>query len=199
MRKLLDAILVLVAINVLILVGAYGTGFSVDNKDVAQSLSKLISSYAEPNSNPQFLVRDENQCRYWGQGYCARAEAKRKAIQIAASYNPVLPEVLQASPTYKNYSEVRGALTAATNEYITFLNTNPANPDFVARSKIFEESAGVLVGQLVNYLYDMQSATIARQTAYTDKVLMVQYLVLMTVLLLLCIIRFRKGGGLVNG
>lgn len=194
MRAILNTCMFLLAANVALLFAVYGTGTSVDNRDTAQSLSRLISAYSEPNSNPQFLVRDENQCRFWGAGYCARALAKRKSAIAAYAFNPILPTVLQSTQLYESYVETRKALTLATTEYVAFLNTNPPNPDYIAKSKEFEEQAGVLVGQLVTNLYDMQSQTILRQTNYTEQILMAQYACSLFLLFLIALLRFRRGG-----
>lgn len=198
MRAVLNTCIILLIANVAILFLVYGTGGSIDNKDAAQSLSRLISAYSEPNSNPQFLVRDENQCRFWGQGYCARAQAKRKAVTAAYSFNPTLPASLQSTELYQAYVEGRKALMIATTDYVAFLNTSPPTEQYIAQSKVFEEQAGVLVGQLVTYLYDMQGQTIQRQTNYTEQILMLQYLCLVVLLFFICLLRFRRGG-FING
>lgn len=194
MRAVLNTCIILLIANVAILFLVYGTGGSVDSKDAAQNLSRLISAYSEPNSNPQFLVRDENQCRFWGQGYCARAQAKRKAATAVYAYNPSLPASLQSTELYQSYVESRKALMLATQDYVTFLSTNPPNDQYIAQSKVFEEQAGILVGQLVTFLYDMQGQTIQRQTNYTEQILMAQYLCLVVLLFFVCLLRFRRGG-----
>jgi hypothetical protein len=198
MRAVLNTCIVVIFVNVLILVGVYGTGAADNGQDTTQSLSRLISGYAEPSSNPQFLVRDENQCRFWTttikSGYCARALAKRKAIVAAYSFTPSLPEVLKATPHYAAYVETRKALTISTNEYISFLSTNPPDAVYIDASKQFEEQTQVLVGQLIGYLYDMQSQTIAKQSGSTQAILMMQYFSMVALMFLVCFLRFRRGG-----
>lgn len=198
MRAVLNAMIVLAVVNVLVLFFVYNTGGTYDGKFEAQSLSRLISSYSEPDSNPQFLVRDENQCRFWGQGYCARAAAKRKSVLVAQAFSPAIPVSLQSSVQYHSYIKTREALTMSTTEYVAFLNSNPGNMVYIEQSKQFEEEAGQLVGQLVSYLYDMQAQTIQKQSTYAGQIVMGQYLSLLALLLMACLIRFRKGSTL-NG
>lgn len=194
MRALLNACMVLLILNVAGLFCVYSIGQTGAGKEAAQSLGKLISAYSEPNSNPQFLVRAEDQCRFWDQSYCARALAKRKAVKITNPYNPPMPEELQATALYSAYVDTRSALTQATTEYVAFLDKNPSDVDYIERSKEFEEQASVLIGQLVSYLYDMQNQTIRAQSTATERVLMAQYVALVLLFLIVSILRFRRGG-----
>lgn len=193
MRALLNACIGLLVLNIATLFFIYGTGNTGDGRDTAQSLGRLISAYSEPNSNPQFLVNAENQCRFWGPEYCARALAKRKSILVAYPGSTPMPEDLRSTSLYAAYVETRKALTQETTTYIAFLNQTPSNAEFVAKSKEFEEAAGFLVGQVISYLYDMQGQAIRKQTTTTERVLMVQYLGLVALLFLVCLLRFRRG------
>lgn len=195
MRALLNACIVLLVLNIASLFVLYGAGVSGASQDTAQSLGKLISAYSEPNSNPQFLVSAENQCRFWGAEYCSRATSKRKAILRGYAAQANVPPEAQSTQAYATYLATRKALTQETTEYIAFLNTDPGNAEYVERSKEFEEQAGMLVGQLISYLYDMQERAIRAQTLATEQTMMAQYLALVAVLFLLCILRFRRGRG----
>lgn len=195
MRVSLNACIVLLVLNIASLFVLYGAGFTGARQDTAQSLSKLISAYSEPNSNPQFLVSAENQCRFWGAEYCSRAIAKRKSILRGYAAQSAIPEDLQSTQTYAVYLSTRKALTQETSEFIAFLNTDPSNEEYVGRSKEFEEQAGVLVGQLISYLYGMQERAIKAQTTATEQIMMAQYLAQVAVLFLVCILRFRRGRG----
>lgn len=200
MRALLNACIILLVMNIASLFVLYGAGATGASRDTAQSLGKLISAYSEPNSNPQFLVSAENQCRFWGAEYCSRAIAKRKSMIRAYAAQALVPEEVQSTQTYATYLSTRRALTQETSEFIAFLNTSPSNEEYVGTAKEFEEQAGVLVGQLISYLYEMQQRAITKQTTAAEQIMMAQYLALVAVLFLICILRFRRGGrGYGNG
>lgn len=195
MRALLNACIVLLVLNIASLFVLYGAGAIGASRDTAQSLGKLISAYSEPNSNPQFLVSAENQCRFWGAEYCSRAVAKRKSILRGYAAQSVIPQEVQSTQVYAAFLSTRKALTLETSEFIAFLNTEPDNQLYVDRAKEFEEQAGVLIGQLIGYLYDMQERAIRTQTTATEQIMMAQYICLVTVLFMVCILRFRRGRG----
>lgn len=195
MRALLNGCIALLVLIIASFFVLYGAGTIGANRDTAQSLGKLISAYSEPNSNPQFLVSAENQCRFWGAEYCARAVAKRKSILRGYAAPSVVPEDVKAAEQYSAYLATRKALTQETSDFIAFLNTNPSNAEYVEKAKEFEEQAGVLVGQLISYLYDMQERAIKAQTTATEQIMMAQYLAQVAVLFLVCILRFRRGRG----
>lgn len=194
MRHILNACILLLIVNVGALFCLHTLGTSGDDKETARSLARLISSYAEPDSNPQSLISAENQCRFWDKTYCARAEAKRKAAVLA--YPPVaqVSYTVKQSTLYTAYIETRAALNEATMDYAEFLQTNPSDEQYIERSKEFEEQAGVLLGKMVSYLYDMQEQTARKQGTQAEQVVMTQYLCLMILLLLVCILRLRRGG-----
>lgn len=194
MRILLNVCIAVLVSNVALLVGFHSWGSATDTSSTAQSLGKLISAYSEPSRNPQFLVTSEMQCRYWGEIYCPRATARRATASMGYPVGLPLPEELQQGQLYVAFSATRQALNAATTDYIAFLGTNPGNETYVEKSREYEEQAGVLVGQLVSYLYDMQGQLIRKQTVAADRVLLVQYLCLLSLLFIVCLLRFRRGG-----
>lgn len=193
MRALLNFCIVLLVLNIASLFVLYGAGTAGASRDTAQSLGKLISAYSEPNSNPQFLVSAENQCRFWGAEYCSRSAAKRKSTLLGYTAQSTIPEEVQSTQLYAAYLSTRKALTLETSEFITFLNAEPGDEEYVRRAKAFEEQAGVLVGQVISYLYEMQENALKAQTAATERIMMAQYLALVAVLFLVCILRFRRG------
>ncbi len=193
MRALLNSCIVLLVLNIASLFVLYGAGATGASRDIAQSLGKLISAYSEPNSNPQFLVSAENQCRFWDAEYCSRAVAKRRSTLRGYAAQSTVPEEAQSTQLYAAYQTARKALTLETSEFIAFLGTDPDDAAYVIRAKEFEEQAGVLVGQVISTLYEMQEKAIKEQTAATERIMMAQYLALVAVLFLVCILRFRRG------
>ena len=193
MRALLNCCIVLLVLNIASLFVLYGAGGTEASRTTAQSLGRLISAYSEPSSNPQFLVSAENQCRFWGAEYCSRAVGKRKSTIRGYMAQSAVPEEVQATQLYAAYLDTRKALTLETSEFIAFLNTSPSDADYVVEAKAFEEQAGVLVGRVISHLYEMQQNAIKEQIAATERIMMAQYLALVAVLFLVCILRFRRG------
>lgn len=199
MRKILDVLIVFLAVNLVILFYIHGQGMVGDAKSDAQRLGRLISSYSEPVNNPISLIRSEGKCRFWDKNFCVGAEARRKASGTTYQLVLVVSEQTKANPLFSAFTESRGALNKATLDYISFLEKKPSDDEYVAKSREFEEQVGILVGQIVSYLNDMQQESLNEQANRTEKVLMIQYIVLGAMLVLVLLLRFRKGGTAYGG
>lgn len=146
--------------NLMVLFYVYGYSTAGDDKVSAQKISRLISTYAEPESNPVFLVRSEDRCRFYGEVYCPEAKAQRESV--AGSFSA--PIKLTAKPgtenTYADYLDARTRLTKVTQDYVTFLDTNPSTLVYLSASVSFEEQAGELIGAIVSNLYALQDVAL---------------------------------------
>lgn len=194
MGKILNVLIVLLGVNLFSLFYIHGEGIMGDSKSDAQRLGRLISSYSEPVNNPISLIRSEGKCRFWDKNYCIGAEARRKASGTTYQLVLVVSEQTKANPLFSAFTESRGALNKATLDYISFLEKKPSDEEYVNRSREFEEQVGILVGQIVSYLNDMQQESLNAQANKTEKVLMIQYIILGAMLVLILLLRFRRGG-----
>lgn len=155
-NKLWAACMALVLMNLAILFYVYGNVTMGEEKIAAQNIGRLISTYAEPESNPVFLVRAEDRCRFYGKTYCPWAKQQRIAI-VAPFSNPIkLAQKATATSYYIDYLNARTDLINVTNDYIAFLDTEPATPEYVAASVAYEAAAGAMVGVIVANLYALQ-------------------------------------------
>jgi len=155
-NRIWAACMALLLANISILFYVYGYATSGEEKIAAQSISRLISTYAEPQSNPVFLVRAEDRCRFYGHAYCPAAEAQRASA--LALFN--IPITLSTKPSteafYEDYLAARARLIKTTDNYARFLSSHPSTDDYVTASAAFEEEAGGLIGVIVSNLYALQ-------------------------------------------
>jgi len=149
--------LVLAFLNLGVLACIYSFTSIGEDRASAQKIGRLISTYAEPEANPVFLVRAEDRCRFYSEAYCASARAQRRGITPGLYTNPIKLDVSPESALfYTAYVDARARLIRATASYVVFLDTKPANPEYLKQSISFEEESGVLVGTIVSNLYALQ-------------------------------------------
>lgn len=149
--------LVLALLNLGVLACIYSFSSLGEDRSSAQKIGRLISTYAEPESNPVFLVRAEDRCRFYSDSYCASARAQRRGITPGLYSNPIKLDVTPDSALfYSAYIDARARLIRATATYVVFLDTKPSDEDYLKASISFEEEAGVLVGTIVSNLYALQ-------------------------------------------
>lgn len=154
--KLWAAIVFLAMSNLIVLGCLYSYSTVGEDKSPAQKISRVISTYAEPESNPIFLVRAEDRCRFYGHAYCASAAAQRKSITGLFTTPLQLEKTADNAVFYATYLDSRTRLIKATSDYIQFLDTTPSTEAYLFASTSFEEEAGVLVGAIVSNLYALQ-------------------------------------------
>jgi hypothetical protein len=161
-NKLWAACLALVLANLAILFYVYGNLTQGEDKIAAQNISRLISTYAEPESNPVFLVRSEDRCRFYGKLYCPMAKQQRVATMNLFTNPTQLTSTTTTVTTmyYLDYLNARSDLVEATRKYVAFLNTNPLTPQYLAASIAFEQQAGELIAAIVTNLYALQDETL---------------------------------------
>jgi len=160
MNKIWAACMAFILANICILFYVYGSATSGEEKVAAQQIARLISTYAEPESNPTFLVRAEDRCRFYGPSYCQIASAQRaNALSLFTS-----PIVLTVKPTtevfYNDYLAARARLIKATDDYATLLDSKPETRAYIVASSSFEKEAGMLIGNIVSNLYALQDSTL---------------------------------------
>lgn len=154
--KLWAACMALVLANLAILFYVYGNVTTGEQKVAAQNINRLISTYAEPESNPVLLVRAEDRCRFYGKLYCPTAKQRRVAA-VAPFTNPIqLSEEAMSSLPYIDYLNARSDLLSATAEYTAILDSEPTLPEYLAASLAYEAKAGASVGVIVANLYTLQ-------------------------------------------
>lgn len=159
-NKLWAACMALVLANLAILFYVYGNVTMGEEKIAAQNISRLISTYAEPESNPVFLVRAEDRCRFYGKLYCPTAKQMRIAA-VSPFTNPIkLKQATTATPYYIDYMNARTDLINATEAYVAFLDTEPPTPEYLAASVAYESQAGAMVGVIVTNLYALQDESL---------------------------------------
>lgn len=161
-NKLWAACLVLVLANLAILFYVYGNLTQGEDKIAAQNISRVISTYAEPESNPVFLVRSEDRCRFYGKLYCPMARQQRVATMTLFTDPIQVNSTTRAANTlyYIDYLNARSDLIEATRKYVAFLNTDPLTPQYLAASIAFEQQAGELIATIVTNLYALQDETL---------------------------------------
>lgn len=160
-RKIWMACMGLILANLATLYAVYGNTTMGEQKVAAQNISRLISTYAEPESNPVFIVRAEDRCRFYGEMYCSAAKSQRAAV-LTMFTNPIkLSPADKDTAYYGGYLAAREQLINATRTYVGLLNTHPSNLEYLSASISFEEQAGVLVGTIVSNLYALQDAALS--------------------------------------
>lgn len=160
-RKIWMACMGLILANLATLYAVYGNTTMGEQKVAAQNISRLISTYAEPESNPVFIVRAEDRCRFYGEMYCSAAESQRAAV-LSMFTNPIkLSPADKDTAYYGGYLAAREQLINATRTYVSLLNTKPSTIEYLSASISFEEQAGVLVGTIVSNLYALQDSALS--------------------------------------
>lgn len=149
--------LALALLNLGVLACIYSFSSIGEDRSSAQKIGRLISTYAEPEANPVFLVRAEDRCRFYSDTYCASARAQRRGITPGLYTNPIKLDVNpETALYYSSYIDARARLIRATATYVVFLDTKPDESEYLKASISFEEEAGVLVGTIVSNLYALQ-------------------------------------------
>jgi hypothetical protein len=155
-NKIWAACMALVLMNISILFYVYGSTTMGDEKVAAQNISRLISTYTEPESNPMYLTRAEDRCRFYAGVYCPASKALR-AKSVSLFQTPIkIKTTTQSEVYYSDYLTARARLIKATSDYTTFLDENTTNTAYITKSIAFEEEAGVLIGSIVSNLYALQ-------------------------------------------
>lgn len=155
-NRIWAACMALLLANISILFYVYGYSTSGEEKIAAQSISRVISAYAEPGANPISLVRAEDRCRFYAAEFCAPAQAQRHNVSTLFSRPLTLTTNDNTEAFYLKYLAARLRLIQATNEYAAFLDTTPSNDKYVRASAVFEQVAGHQVGLIVSNLNVLQ-------------------------------------------
>ena len=192
-HRLQTVALIMVVINIFVLFYVHRYVLDGDSRNIQQTLGRVASSYVEPESNPQAIIRAEDHCRFWDQTYCKASEIRR--TNFASYFNLPLkvPAFIEKDPQYADFLKAKQQLLKSTATFVLFLNTKPSNEEYKVKAQSFEKEADELVGHIINSLYGLQEAADAKADNQNLPLLYLSYLIAIAQFLIFSTMRFDWG------
>ncbi|ALT58012.1 hypothetical protein FDG94_gp019 [Pseudomonas phage SM1] len=192
-RRLQSVCLGLTILSLFVLFYVHQYVIDGDARNITQTLGRVASSYVEPESNPQAIIRAEDHCRFWDSSYCKAAEIRRTTFTSYFNMPLRVPAYIQQDPQYMDFQKAKQQLLKSTSTFVLFLNTKPSNEEYKAKAQSFEKEADELVGNIINSLYGLQQTATSRSDRANIPLLVVCYLIALAQFAILSIMRFDWG------
>lgn len=192
-RRIQTVCLGLTIAGLMILLYVHRVVLDNDTRNIGQTLGRVASSYVEPESNPQSIIRAEDHCRFWDKVYCRSAEIRRNSFTSYFNLPMHVPKFVKQDQQYLEFLRAKQQLMASTATFVTFLNTSPTNAEYKERAQSFEKEADELVGQIINSLYGLQESARVRADRTNTPLLLACYVIAFLQFVLLSAIRFDWG------
>lgn len=192
-RRMQTVCLMLVVATLCVLFYVHQYILDGDARNITQTLGRVASSYVEPESNPQALIRAEDHCRFWNASYCKAAEIRRASFTAYFNMPLTVPKYIQNDPQYADFLAAKQQLMKSTASFATFLGTQPSDAEYKLRAQSFEREADELVGQIINSLYGLQETAKAKADKTNVPLLILSYALALLQLVLISTMRFDWG------
>lgn len=192
-RRIQTAALILVVINLFVLFYVHRYVLDGEARNITQTLGRVASSYVEPESNPQAIIRAEDHCRFWDKSYCKAAEIRRTSFTTYFNMPLHVPRFIAEDPQYADFNNAKQQLLKSTAAFVLFLNSKPSDEVYKDRAQSFEREADELVAQIINSLYGLQETASAKTDRTNMPLLIIAYIISIALFVLVSTMRFDWG------